>query len=197
MDPLHTLKKFGIHDGHIEGDIELANEKCHFADDAKLKTTCRLVSIFSCCIESYDAAFQKKLICVVPCFLFPKLVVFWLKLKISLAKASDRFFVKKLKISLWKYFWRSLHKRLKLVYLNSYDFISVQEEFDLFTRKRWKSCCDLNIHRNFWGSKGVVERKLKSFFNFSFIAKMREKREKNSIFLLVFKPANEICVFLE
>ena len=77
MDPLHTLKKFGIHDSHnFEGDIEPANEKCHFPEDAKLKTTCKLVSIFSCCIESYDAAFQKKLICVVPCFLFPKLVVF-------------------------------------------------------------------------------------------------------------------------
>ena len=94
MDSLHTLKKFGIHDGHIEGDIEPANEKCHFADDAKVKTTCKLVSIFSSCIERYDAAFQKKLICVVPCFLFPKLVVFWLKLKISLAKASDRFLTK-------------------------------------------------------------------------------------------------------
>ena len=100
MDPLHTLKKFGIHDGHIEGDIEPANEKCHFPEDAKLKTTCKLVSIFSCCIESYDAAFQKKLICVVPCFLFPKLVVFWLKLKISLAKASDRFLTKSRK---WVY----------------------------------------------------------------------------------------------
>ena len=47
----------------------------------------------------------------------------------------------------------------------------------------------MNIHRNFWGSKGVVERKLKSFFNFSFIAKnWGKKREKNSIFLLVFNP---------
>ena len=43
-----------------------------------------------------------------------------------------QFFDKKSKISLRKYFWTSLHKRLKLVYLNSYDFISVQEEFDLF-----------------------------------------------------------------
>ena len=136
MDPLHTLKKFGIHDGHIEGDIEPANEKCHFPEDRKLKTTCKLVSIFSCCIESYDAAFQKKLICVVPCFLFPKLVVFWLKLKISLAKASDPFFDKKSKMSLWKYFWTSLHKRLKLVYLSSYDFISVQEEFNLLLEKK-------------------------------------------------------------
>ena len=100
MDPLHTLKKFGIHDSHIEGDIEPANEKCHFPEDRKLKTTCKLDSIFSCCIESYDAAFQKKLICVVPCFLFPKLVVFWLKLKISLAKASDRFLTKSRK---WVY----------------------------------------------------------------------------------------------
>ena len=100
MDPLHTLKKFGIHDGHIEGDIEPANEKCHFPENQKLKTTCKLVSIFSCCIESYDAAFQKKLICVVPCFLFPTLVVFWLKLKISLAKASDRFLTKSRK---WVY----------------------------------------------------------------------------------------------
>ena len=31
----------------------------------------------------------------------------------------------------------------------------------------WKiGVCDFNIHWNFWGSKGVVERKLKSFFNF-------------------------------
>ena len=51
------------------------------------------------------------------------------------------FYDKKSKMSLRKYFWTSLHKRLKLVYLNSYDFISVQEEFNLFTRKRWKSCC--------------------------------------------------------
>ena len=89
-----------MYGGHIEGDIEPANEKCHFPKGAKMKTTCKFVSIFSCCIESYDAAFQKKLICVVPCFLFPKLVVFWLKLKISLAKASDRFLTKSRK---WVY----------------------------------------------------------------------------------------------
>ena len=76
MDPLHTLKKFGIHDGQIERDIEPANEKCHFPEDAELKTTRKLVTIFSCFIEGYDAAPQKKLICIVPWFLFPKLVAF-------------------------------------------------------------------------------------------------------------------------
>ena len=37
MDPLHTLKKFGIFNGHIEGNIEPASEKCHFPEDRKLK----------------------------------------------------------------------------------------------------------------------------------------------------------------
>ena len=49
-----------------------------------------------------------------------------------------------------------------------------------------RSMCDFNIHRNFWGSKGVVESKLKNFFNFSYIVEIEgEKREKRLIFLLV------------
>ena len=100
MDLLQTSKKFGICSSHIEWDIEPANEKCHFPKGVKPKTTCKLVSIFSCCIESYDTAFQRKLICVVQCFLWEKITVFWLKLKISLAKASDRFLTKSRK---WVY----------------------------------------------------------------------------------------------
>ena len=59
------------------------------------------------------------------------------------------------------------------------------------------SVWDFNIHRKFWGSKDVVERKLKSCFDFSFILKnWGKKRRKNLIFLLVW-PANEIFAFLE
>ena len=192
MDPLHTLKKFGIHDGHIEGDIEPANEKCNFPENGKLKTTCKLVSIFSCCIGRYDAAFQKKLICVVPCFLFPKLVVFWLKLKISLAKASDRFLTKSRKWVHGNIFEQVFinDSNLFILILRLYFGSRGIQHFYSETLKILKiGVCDLNIHRNFWGSKGVVERKLKSFFNFSFIAKnWGKKREKNSIFLLVFNP---------
>ena len=175
MDPLHTLKKFGIHDGHIEGDIEPANEKCNFPEDRKLKTTCKLVSIFSCCIERYDAALQKKLICVVPCFLFPKLVVFWLKLKISLAKASDRFLTKSRKRVYGNIFEQVFinDSNLFILILRHYFGSRGIQRFYSETLKILKiGRCDLNIHRNFWGSKGVVERKLKSFFNFFFQVKV-------------------------
>ena len=110
------------------------------------------------------------------------------------------FFDKKSKMSLWKYFWTSLHKRLKLVYLNSYDFISVQEGFNLLLEKKLKKIevCDLYIHRNLWGSKGVVERKLKRFFNSSFVAKKwGEKNEKKlNISLVCQKLANKIFTLL-
>ena len=76
MDLLQTSKKSGMYGGHIEGDIELTNEKFNFPKGTKLKTTSKFVSVFSRCIESYGTAFQKKLICVVQCFVFPKLVVF-------------------------------------------------------------------------------------------------------------------------
>ena len=59
MDLLHTLKKFGICSAHIERDIEPANEKRHFPEGVNPKTTCKLGSIFSCCIETFDAVFQK------------------------------------------------------------------------------------------------------------------------------------------
>ena len=59
------------------------------------------------------------------------------------------------------------------------------------------SVWDFNIHRKFWGLKDVVERKLKSCFDFSFILKnWGKKRRKNLIFLLEW-PANEIFAFLE
>ena len=173
MDPLHTLKKFGIPDGHIERDIEPANEKCHFPEYAKLKTTCKLVSIFSCCIESYDATFQKKLICVVPCFLFPKLVVFWLKLKISLAKASDRFLTKSRKWVYGNIFEQVFKNDSNLLILILTTLFRFKRNSTFYLKKKLKKIevCDLYIHRNLWGSKGVVERKLKRFFNSSFIAK--------------------------
>ena len=59
-------------------------------------------------------------------------------MKISSVKASDHFLTKIRKVSLWKFFWGSFHKGLKLVYFNSYGFISVQEEFKFSIRKRWK-----------------------------------------------------------
>ena len=49
------------------------------------------------------------------------------------------FFEKKSKIGLWKYFWGSLHEGLKLVYSNSYDLVSVQEDFKIFIGKRWRT----------------------------------------------------------
>ena len=140
MDLLHTSKKFGICSGHIEEHFEPVNEKCHFPEGVKPKTTCIFVAIFSCCIECYDAAFLKKLICIVQCLLFPKIFIFWPKLKISSAKPSDNFF-KKVKVEFFEILWGSLHKGLKLVYFITEDFISVQEAFKIFIRKRWKSSC--------------------------------------------------------
>ena len=40
------------------------------------------------------------------------------------------------------------------------------------------SVWDFNIHRKFWGLKDVVERKLKSCFDFSFILKNWEKKRE-------------------
>ena len=60
------------------------------------------------------------------------------------------------------------------------------------------SVWDFNIHRKFWGLKDVVERKLKSCFDFSFILKnWGKKKEKKSNISFTFWPANEIFAFLE
>ena len=60
------------------------------------------------------------------------------------------------------------------------------------------SVWDFNIHRTFWGSKDVVERKLKSCFDFSFILKnWGKKRRKNLIFLLLFDPQMRFSLSLK
>ena len=104
MDLLHTTKKFGMYGGHIEGDIEPANEKCHFPKGAKLKTTCKFVSIFSCCIESYGTAFQKKLICTIQCFERPNNIHFLTETENIISDTIWHFFCKKSKLSILKYF---------------------------------------------------------------------------------------------
>ena len=104
MDPLHTLKKFGIHDGHIEGDIEPANEKRHFPEGVKPKTTCIFVAIFSCCIECYDAAFLKKLICIVQCLFYSQKSSFFDRNWRYHQRNHLTIFSKKSKLSFLKYF---------------------------------------------------------------------------------------------
>ena len=69
MDQLGKTKKFGIFSGHIEEYFQPANEICHFSVATKPRTTCKFVSLFSSCVGSCDAAFQKKFICGVQCFL--------------------------------------------------------------------------------------------------------------------------------
>ena len=60
------------------------------------------------------------------------------------------------------------------------------------------SVWDFNIHRTFWGSKDVVERKLKICFDFSFILKnWGKKRRKNLIFLLLFDPQMRFSLSLK
>ena len=117
MDLLHTSKKFGICSGHIEEYFEPANEKCHFPEGVKPKTTCMFVAIFSCCIECYDASFLKKLICIVQCLLLPKIFIFFDRNWRYHQRNHLTIFSKKSKLSFLKYFEEVFIKDSKLFIL--------------------------------------------------------------------------------
>ena len=120
MDPLHTTKKFGICSSHIEEYFLPANEFHLLSVATKPKITCKFVSIYSSYIVSSDTVFQKKFIYVVHCSLISKIFVFWLKQKISSARASDQFLTK---IQIWV-FSKKLRKSSKVLKLASFSTLT-------------------------------------------------------------------------